>query len=155
MPRRSILSRARGASGRLYHARLIDERRLYALWEVQQLRRLFRYCEVDCVFDIGANLGQYAEMLRHRVGFGGLIVWFGPTPAAAEAPRAKARGSALGVVEELAIGKDDGEQSFHIMKAPQFSSLSTPRQDEVDLLRGLNEVDEVVTVKTENLATAF
>src|SRR5262245_24145172 len=45
---------------------------------VVHLRALFRRYSVDCVFDVGANLGQYHDLIRDEVGFAGPIVSFEP-----------------------------------------------------------------------------
>ena len=37
-------------------------KKMYELWEVDHLQQLFKYFDVDCVFDVGANAGQYATM---------------------------------------------------------------------------------------------
>jgi hypothetical protein len=41
------------------------------------------------------------------------------------------------------------------MKSSRFNSLSEPRHDEVDIFREINRVEEAVSVRTENLATAY
>jgi hypothetical protein len=41
------------------------------------------------------------------------------------------------------------------MKSSRLSSLSEPRHDEVDIFRDSNRVEEVVSVRTENQATAY
>jgi len=135
--------------------RLVDMRTLYQLWEQNHLRRLLDHYKVDCVFDVGANVGQYAEMLRRQAGFEGLIISFEPNPVAASALRKKANGQSNWVVEEVALARTDGHAIFNIMKSLQFSSLSAPRHDEVDLFRGMNQVEEAVSVRTENLETAY
>jgi hypothetical protein len=43
------------------------------------LKRLLRRLEVDCVLDMGANLGQYATELR-MIGGAGQVISFEPTP---------------------------------------------------------------------------
>jgi hypothetical protein len=40
-------------------------------------------------------------------------------------------------------------------KTSRLSSLSEPRHDEVDIFRDSNRVEEVVSVRTENQATAY
>src|SRR4029079_11441493 len=41
--------------------------------EGHHMRRLLTHLQVDCVFDVGANVGQYAEKLRRHFGFKGRI----------------------------------------------------------------------------------
>lgn len=126
---------------------------MYELWEVDHLQQLFKHFKVDCVFDVGANVGQYATMLREKVGYKGLVVSFEPDPDIAAALAKKAEGQTRWVVEDLAISVEDGTAEFNVMKASEFSSLSAPRHDQVDLFTELNQVSKTVTVKTENLAT--
>ncbi|MCB0939727.1 MAG: FkbM family methyltransferase [Mycobacterium sp.] len=126
---------------------------MYELWEVDHLQQLFKYFDVDCVFDVGANAGQYATMLREKVGYKGLVVSFEPDPVVAAELARKAEGQHRWVVEDLAISTEDGTAQFNVMKESEFSSLSAPRHDEVDLFRELNQVCTTVTVRTENLAT--
>lgn len=128
-------------------------KKMYELWEVDHLQQLFKYFDVDCVFDVGANTGQYATMLREKVGYKGLIVSFEPDPDVAAGLAKKAAGQPRWLVEDLAISAKDGTAQFNVMKESEFSSLSAPRHDQVDLFRELNQVCKTVTVRTENLAT--
>src|SRR5258708_7328948 len=83
------------ARRKVANIRLIDRRNLYALWEEMHLQKLLLHLDVDCVFDVGANTGQYAAMLRREVGFQGLIISFEPIPKVARALRAVAKGDPL------------------------------------------------------------
>lgn len=139
----------------LKNARLYDERLLHQLWERKQLEKVFAHFAVDCVFDVGANYGQYATMLRRKVGYRGLLVSFEPIPAAAAALRDAARGDPLWIVEELALGASDGEATFNVMRSSQFSSLSTARHDETERFRDENVLQTAIRVRTETLATAY
>jgi FkbM family methyltransferase len=135
--------------------RLLDIRKLYEELEPMHLRRLLQEYRVDCVFDVGANYGQYAELLRRKAKFEGLIISFEPMPAAASALRETAKGQRNWIIEEMAIAGTDDHRSLNIMESSQLSSLSEPRQDEVGIFRDSNRVKEVVSVRTENLATAY
>ena len=64
----------------IFNVRVIRLKKLYSIWEQQHLKKIFKYTEVDCVFDIGANYGQYAKMLRSDIKFKGLIISFEPIP---------------------------------------------------------------------------
>jgi FkbM family methyltransferase len=152
---RDILSKPYRFVRRLLDYRVIDESEIHAIWERRHLRRLLRHYDVDCVFDVGANYGQYAQMLRRAGRYTGWIVSFEPIPAAAAALRAQAASDPKWIIEEVAVGTRDGVETFNIMKSSQFSSLSVPRHDEVGMFRELNRVVDSVSVKTETLDTAF
>ena len=137
------------------NVRFIDRRRLYQLWEQSHLARLLDYLNVDCVFDVGANQGQYAEMLRRKAGYKGLIFSFEPNPDDARIARKKAEEDERWIVSQLAIAETDGKAAFNIMRSSQFSSLSAPNHQDSDLFRDMNAVAEVVTVDTQRLETVF
>jgi hypothetical protein len=70
---RRVVERAFGVQVIPYgHAALVFER--------EHLRRFLSHFKVDCVFDVGANAGQYAQMLRERAGFEGTIISYEPIP---------------------------------------------------------------------------
>lgn len=145
----------RRASRRARNTRVIDARELYRYWEEEQLRRLFRTYAPDFVFDIGANKGQYATMLRRRVGYKGLIASFEPDPAAAHVLKARARGDDKWLVSDHAISVQDGEQAFNIMMDSEFNSLSTPDHSQTALFKEKNIICRTMTIKTETLASAL
>jgi FkbM family methyltransferase len=128
--------------------------RLHQQWEENHLRRLLAHYRVDCVFDVGANQGQYARMLR-KVGYRGLIVSFEPVPEIAAALRDRAAADGRWLVVQQALAGHDGEQTFNVMRGDQFSSLSNPRHDDVDLFRDRNQIVRSLAVTTSTLASAF
>ncbi|WP_144630808.1 FkbM family methyltransferase [Bordetella genomosp. 13] len=134
---------------------LVDSRRLYARWEQLHLKKLLAYLEVDCVFDIGANQGQYAGMLRKHAGFDGYIFSFEPNPHDAAVVRRRAEGDRKWIISELAISDKDGTAEFNIMNSSQFSSLSMPSHEDVQLFSKMNAVSKTITVQTERLETVL
>ena len=66
------------AIDKLARLSLIDRNKLAVLFEQDHLRKLLAALKVDCVFDVGANVGQYASMLRHQAKYKGRIISFEP-----------------------------------------------------------------------------
>lgn len=147
-----MFARAIKKLGRL---RVVDTRELHVLHEQIHLGRLLDLLKVDCVFDVGANYGQYATMLRNDVGFRGLIISFEPIPRAAEHIRHLSNGDPRWRVEQLALSESSGNEEFHIMESTEFSSLGLPSHAEVNLFKDKNRVAETITVSTETLSSAF
>jgi FkbM family methyltransferase len=143
------------AFAKLFALRLVDKRRMNVLPERTHLRRLLAHLDVDCVFDVGANVGQYATALRRNIGFRGRIISFEPIPEAAAEVRSKAAHDPLWSVEEMALADVSETRPFHIMAANEFSSLSAPRRDDVSLFDNLNQTARTIPVQVETLATEF
>ena len=97
-----------------------------SLIEPVYLQRFFKAFDIDCVFDIGANAGQYARMLRKKVGFQGLIISFEPIPRLAEKLITESESDPLWEVHQLALSDRNGETDFNMMLDSQFSSLDFP-----------------------------
>jgi FkbM family methyltransferase len=114
--------------------RLVDGRKLHSLPEREHLKRLLSHLEIDCVFDVGANVGQYATQLRKQVGYKGRIISFEPIPEAAD---------------------EGGMRTFHVMAGSEFSSLSEPKTDEVGRFAAMNRPVRSIMVATETLAEAY
>ncbi|KYG21667.1 FkbM family methyltransferase [Bradyrhizobium sp. AT1] len=148
----NLLSRA---INKFLALRVVDDRVLYTLPEREHLEKLFEFLKVDCVFDVGANIGQYATMLRKKVGYRGLIISFEPIPEAATTLRTLAAGDPMWDIEQLALASDDGERSFNVMKDSQFSSLANPDHSEIARFRSQNTPSSTIVVKTETLSSAF
>ncbi|CCI32212.1 hypothetical protein [Microcystis sp. T1-4] len=51
--------------------------------ETVRMQRLLAYHNIDLVFDVGANIGQYTKLLR-ELGYSGRIVSFEPLPTESE-----------------------------------------------------------------------
>ena len=135
--------------------RLVDTSQLHALPERIHLAKLLRLLRVDCVFDIGANAGQYATRLRKEVGYNGQIVSFEPIPELATILRNKAAKDSRWKVEEVALASSSGEQPFNVMKANAFSSLSTPDHADVAIFQDYNVPIRQISVRTDTLSNVY
>lgn len=119
------------------------------------LARLLPYLGVDCVFDVGANNGQYAQMLRKKIGYKGRIISFEPIPAAVTKIQKLAATDPLWSVEEIALDLEGGIGEFNIMASDQFSSLGTPKHNENNSFTDANRPVEKILVKKESLEDAY
>jgi FkbM family methyltransferase len=88
-----------------------------------QLLKAFEYFKVDFVFDIGANIGQFAQNLR-SVGYNGNIVSFEPLSVAHSALVTAAKGDRQWYIHpRTAIGDYDGEIEINISGNSVSSSV--------------------------------
>jgi FkbM family methyltransferase len=140
---------------KLPYYRIMNKRDLFAHPEKDHLRQLFLKLNVDCVFDVGGNNGQYAQMLRRHAKFRGRIITFEPIPRLANLLRAQAKNDPLWIIQECALSSVDGEVQFNVMAGDQFSSLGTPKHDEVNYFTSNNRPVDRITVKSETLQTAY
>lgn len=119
--------------------------------EILSLRRFIAHFGIDCVIDVGANAGQYATMLRKDVGFTGDIISFEPNPDVFALLEQTARSDPRWHVYNIALSDRDGEASFNIMAADQFSSLNVPGEGLEPIFAERNKVTRTVHVPCARL----
>ncbi|WP_421106004.1 FkbM family methyltransferase [Streptomyces sp. NEAU-S77] len=78
--------------------------------------------EVNCVFDVGANAGQYGRRLR-GLGYTGRIVSFEPTEEAFAKLEKAAKDDPEWWVFPFALGREEATQSMHVGWATMNSLL--------------------------------
>jgi FkbM family methyltransferase len=115
------------------------------------LRELLARLEIDCVFDVGANAGQYRDFLRERVQYAGTIVSFEPLSRHVEALRERSRSDSAWHVEGYALGSNEGSLQINVMVSDQFSSFLEPDHGRVSDYLGLNVADHTETVPVRTL----
>jgi FkbM family methyltransferase len=97
-----------------YHPDRSDDARFFAMLTAHQ---------VNLVFDIGANRGQFGRSLRSS-GFRGRIVSFEPLSAAREMLLEASRNDPLWeIAPRAAIGGQDGEIELHVAGNSESSSV--------------------------------
>jgi FkbM family methyltransferase len=114
---------ARRVIERALDVQIVPMGKVALAFEWEHLRRFFQHFAIDCVFDVGANAGQYATMLRQRVGYQGQIISYEPIPELAAKLRAAAALDGAWAVEELALGASSGRAQFNVFAVDEFSSL--------------------------------
>jgi FkbM family methyltransferase len=119
------------------------------------LRDFFRRFEVDCVFDVGANTGGYAQFLRNDLDYKGLIISFEPVTSTFRQLRESATGDARWTTRQMALGSENNLLKIHITKDSSFSSFLTPDHQTIDNFRGQNEVQAEEEVPVRRLDSLF
>ena len=118
------------------------------------LLALFRQLAINCVFDIGAHVGEYGHFLR-EIGYRGHIISFEPIPgnfAVLEkhcARDPKWRGLCL------ALGSHDGRMRLNITHATEFSSFLTPSSLAHEEFEHRSEIERVEEVEVRRLDGIF
>lgn len=135
--------------------RIVDMRCLFRYWEPLHLSTFLKFFEIDCIFDVGANEGQYATMLRHAAGYRGRIISFEPNPIAAQRVQQISARDPLWDVEKLALSSANGQKAFNIMRDSQFSSFSKPSKKQPIQFERSSSIQETILAKTETLTTAY
>ena len=134
---------------------IVPKSRSWRLGSAIHSKKLFEMLQIDCVLDVGANLGQYRDFLRDEIGFRGPIVSFEPIPSHARAMSERAKSDENWVVEGCALGSSSGEAPFNVMKSSQFSSFLSPDHRAVKLFETENQLDHQVTVPIQTLDGVF
>ncbi len=119
--------------------------------EIRALRRIVREMDVDCIFDVGANAGQYATMLRRWVGYKGLIISFEPHPDLHSRLVKLSNNNPLWQIEQVALSKVTGQIPFHLTHDTQFSSAETPKAADGEAFASNVKIERTVMVPSETL----
>ncbi len=115
------------------------------------LRALLSRLNIDCVLDVGANIGQYHDFLRDKVLYDGPIVSFEPVSRHIELLRGRARTDSAWHIEGYALGARDGNLPINVMVSDQFSSFLQPDNSRVRGIDMLNTPSHVENVAVRTL----
>ncbi len=148
----SVRSLGRKMVERMFDVRVIPPGHLPLLFEQQHLRRFFAHFEVDCVFDVGANQGQYAKMVRTHTGYNGPIISYEPNPVLAAELRALAKSDPAWFIEELALGDTEDESDFNVYASDAFSSLHTIALPDTEAFRRASRLERRIKVRVGTAA---
>jgi FkbM family methyltransferase len=120
---------------------LLPKWRIDGLPMARHLGELFRLLEVDCVLDVGANLGQYCGFLRNELGYHGPIISFEPIRQNVLQLREQAQSDPTWQIENCALGSENTELYLNVMKRHQFSSFLAPTNTSVNEFASMNTVE--------------
>lgn len=94
---------------------------------------------IDCVFDVGANSGQYGLFLR-SLGYRGHIVSFEPVGSVFEALKKTSGGDDKWHCHNYALGEKKEEKVINVYKSTVFSSFLTANAYSKDIWHSLEDV---------------
>jgi FkbM family methyltransferase len=138
--------RSRELALRAFNVIIIPEIERYHWPEKDYAGRLLEILEVDCVFDVGANRGQYGKWLRN-LGFRGTIISFEPNPTAFSELNRHAADNWICL--PYALGSETGELPFNVMADDVFSSFQNPSG--VEEYAAENTIVQTVTARVKRL----
>ena len=115
------------------------------------LRAVLAHQNIDCILDVGANVGQYHDFLRDKVLYGGPIVSFEPVGRNIDRLHERARFDSAWHIEGYALGAAEGTLPLNVMVSDQFSSFLEPDHSRVQDLGELNVPSHVETVVVRTL----
>jgi len=109
----------------------MPRRKLASFAPTQYYRSLLHDINVDCVIDVGANEGHFAEFLRHNVGYNGPIVSFEPVSQVYSKLRSKSIEDPRWEVVQAALGERSGNVTVNIAASSVFSSILEASSNEL------------------------
>lgn len=104
------------------------------------LKRLVFTNGIDCVFDIGANCGQYRDLLRNHVRYSGPILSYEPVSAVFKGLSLRSKSDSRWFVRHCALGDQEGYRTINIMKHSDLSSFLSPTDRETSRFREINQI---------------
>lgn len=131
-------------------ARIPGHRTVARAHRLEALRDLTRTLRIDCMFDVGANVGQFGKELR-GIGYKGWIISFEPNPEAFSSLKRVADEKWL--CYPLALSSVETRREFNVTKSSDFSSFLVPVNDMVERrilvpTRRLDGMLQEVTMRT-------
>jgi len=148
------VSRSLDRIARLGKHRFIRDHSLGVAHGEYQLKQLFDLLDVDMVFDVGGNAGQYGKQIRQTIGYRGTMFSFEPMPHAADLIRAAARNDPAWQIKECAVDDVRGRATFNVMAGDQFSSLLPPSKEFEGRFYGQHSVQRTIDVDVITLHDA-
>jgi FkbM family methyltransferase len=107
------------------------------------LKSVLEILQVNCVIDVGANIGEYGLMLR-RIGYRGRIVSFEPVREVFDKLKETSAGDDSWTLLNFACGSDESEKDINIFGLDVLSSLLPPSPQ-------MSLIDPVGVARTETV----
>ena len=90
------------------------------------LQKIFDVAGIDCVLDVGANLGQFRDFLRDAVGYRGWILSFEPIAEHVDILRKRAEADPRWKIFDFALGDCNATAVINVTAGGPLSSFLEP-----------------------------
>jgi FkbM family methyltransferase len=110
------------------------------------LKSVFATLQINCVIDVGANVGDYGRMLR-QIGYAGRIVSIEPVSAAFARLQEAAAGDRDWVTHRFACGSSEEERSINLFSLDVLNSFLPPSEHFREIDPAGVKTTEIVTVR--------
>jgi FkbM family methyltransferase len=117
----------------------------------RRLKRIISEYQIDCIVDVGANVGQYASMLREGVGYEGLIISFEPDPNNVAQLKEASASDDKWLIDGSALGKEEGKLELNVMENSVFNSFLEPDHSGTAQFKDGNSIRNKVEVDVRRL----
>jgi FkbM family methyltransferase len=117
---------------------------------INHIRKLLEHYKIEVVLDVGANKGQFRDLLRQEVGFLGQILSFEPVSQYHKLLKARSAEDDLWRIYDFALGSEPGEAEINVTQSPGLNSFLAPRTDVVE---GFWKDDAIVGVEKVQIRT--
>ena len=124
----------------------------YPTPELDRRIKLLKNYQIDVVFDVGANIGQYGSELRN-IGYKGRIISFEPTHDAFKKLQEISKNDNLWDVYNFSLGERDGTTAINISENSVSSSLleSLPELNESAPRASFVRTEEIEIKKLDSI----
>lgn len=120
------------------------------LWLRQSLVVLFSVLQINCVLDVGAHFGEYAEFLR-EIGYDEEIISFEPVSENYSRLSARAAGARKWRTLRCALGEENRIKTINVAQCTDFSSFLAPSRYSAEAFEGKGRVARVEEVEMKRL----
>jgi FkbM family methyltransferase len=117
------------------------------------LKAVFANLGVNCVIDVGANVGEYGAMLRSN-GYRGRIVSLEPVSEVYDQLRQNAANDNSWRTVNVACGSRNEDAPMHVFDVSLYNSLLAPSKNMKEILNA-TKVEQIRTVKVHRLDSMF
>jgi len=98
---------------------------------VRHLKPLFETYQIQCVLDVGANVGQFGDVVRHKLRFRGMIHSFEPVNQFVQQLKQKTSRDDAWKIHQIALGSRQEQIDINVTQSPGLSSFLSPTSEAV------------------------